>query len=64
MVEGRVRVVTDPAAAEIEPDEILVAHTTDPRWASVMFLASALVVDIGGLSATPPWWPASWAFPA
>jgi pyruvate, water dikinase len=25
-----------------------VAHTTDPAWAPVMFLAGGLVVDIGG----------------
>ena len=47
-VEARVRVVTDPADAELEPGEILVARTTDPSWASIMFLSSALVVDIGG----------------
>jgi pyruvate,water dikinase len=49
LVEGRARVVTDPADADMEPGEILVAHTTDPGWASLMFLAKALVVDIGGL---------------
>jgi phosphohistidine swiveling domain-containing protein len=49
VAEGPVRVVVDPADPEMEPGEILVAHTTDPAWASVMFLASALVVDIGGL---------------
>jgi pyruvate, water dikinase len=48
VVEGTVRVVTDPAETEMEDGEILVAHTTDPAWASVMFLARALVVDIGG----------------
>ena len=48
-VEGRVVVVTDPALAEVEPGDILVAHTTDPGWASIMFLCQALVVDIGGL---------------
>ena len=42
-------VVTDPASAEVEPGDILVAHTTDPSWASIMFLCQALVVDIGGL---------------
>jgi phosphohistidine swiveling domain-containing protein len=47
-VEGTVRVVTDPAAADIEPGEILVAPLTDPSWASIMFLSSALVVDVGG----------------
>ncbi|MEW6471495.1 MAG: PEP-utilizing enzyme [Actinomycetota bacterium] len=49
VVEGRVRVISDPAETEFEPGEILVAHTTDPSWASIMFLSSALVVDIGGL---------------
>ncbi|MGH8999043.1 MAG: PEP-utilizing enzyme, partial [Acidimicrobiia bacterium] len=49
VVEGRVVVVDDPATADVEPGDILVAHTTDPSWASIMFLAKALVVDIGGL---------------
>jgi pyruvate,water dikinase len=46
-VEGVVRIVTDPNFDNIEPDEILVAPTTDPSWASIMFVAAALVVDIG-----------------
>jgi pyruvate,water dikinase len=49
IVEGRAVVVLDPANAEIEPGDILIAHTTDPAWVSLMFLAGALVVDIGGL---------------
>ena len=49
IVEGRVVVMTDPSSAEFEPGDILVTHTTDPSWASIMFLAKALVVDIGGL---------------
>jgi pyruvate,water dikinase len=48
VVEGRARVVTDPSFADVEPDEILVAATTDPSWSSIMFISSALVVDIGG----------------
>jgi pyruvate,orthophosphate dikinase len=36
------------AADGIAPGEILVCRTTDPGWASVMMLASALVIDIGG----------------
>ena len=47
-VEGRARVVLDPADTDLEPDEILIAHYTDPSWASILFLASALVIDIGG----------------
>jgi pyruvate,water dikinase len=47
-IEGIARVVTDPAFADVEPDEILVAPTTDPSWASVMYISAGLVVDIGG----------------
>jgi pyruvate,water dikinase len=48
VVEGQVRVVTDPSFAEVGPDEILVAPVTDPSWSSIMFISSGLVVDIGG----------------
>jgi pyruvate, water dikinase len=48
VVEARVRVVLDPADTEMDEGDILVAHTTDPAWAPVMFLAGGLVVDIGG----------------
>jgi rifampicin phosphotransferase len=48
IVEGVARVVTDPSFSEVEPGEILVASTTDPSWAAVMLISSALVVDIGG----------------
>lgn len=49
VAEGPVRFVEDPAFAEVDEGEIIVCTTTDPSWASVLFLASALVVDIGGL---------------
>lgn len=49
VVEGRVVVAHDPADVEIEEGDILVAHTTDPAWVSLMFLSGALVVDVGGL---------------
>jgi len=48
VVEGTVRVVHDPTEVDVEPGEIIVAPTTDPSWAAVLFLATALVVDIGG----------------
>jgi phosphohistidine swiveling domain-containing protein len=48
VVEGVVRVVADPSFTDVEPDEVLVAPTTDPSWSSIMFISSALVVDIGG----------------
>ena len=47
--DGAVRVVLDPARVEaIDAGDVLVCHTTDPAWASLMFLAGALVVDVGG----------------
>jgi phosphohistidine swiveling domain-containing protein len=48
VVEGCARVVIDPDFDEVEPGEILVAASTDPSWASIMFISAALVVDIGG----------------
>lgn len=48
VVEGTVRLVHDPVFTEVEPGEIIVCPTTDPSWASVLFLSAALVVDIGG----------------
>ncbi len=49
IAEGTARVVTDAACgADLEPGEVLVCRATDPSWASIMFLASAMVVDVGG----------------
>lgn len=49
VVEGCARVVLDPSTAEpLEPGDILVCNNTDPSWASLFVLASALVTDIGG----------------
>jgi pyruvate,water dikinase len=48
IVEGRARVVLDAATSELEPGEVLVCETTDPSWASLFLVASALVIDIGG----------------
>lgn len=49
VIEGRVHVMTTPGADAIGEGDILVAHVTDPSWASVLFLAGGLVTDIGGL---------------
>jgi pyruvate,water dikinase len=48
VVEGRARVILSPDFDDVEPDEVLVAPTTDPSWASIIFISAALVVDIGG----------------
>src|SRR5205814_1163886 len=39
IVEGIAHVITDPGTAEVERGQILVAETTDPSWAAVMFVA-------------------------
>jgi phosphohistidine swiveling domain-containing protein len=49
VASGRARVVTDPAAAHIEPGDILVAERTDPGWVMLFPLAAGLVVERGSL---------------
>ncbi|AIJ25658.1 hypothetical protein [Amycolatopsis methanolica] len=40
-VEGRARVVRDPAATELDDGDILVCETTDPSWVSLFLVAGA-----------------------
>jgi len=47
-VTGRVRVITDPVGARLEPGEILVAPSTDPGWTPLFLTAGALVMEMGG----------------
>jgi phosphohistidine swiveling domain-containing protein len=48
-IEGRAVVVVDPLDVDqVQDGDILVCHTTDPSWASLFFLVSACVIDIGG----------------
>ncbi len=49
IIEGRVRVVLDPANAQLEPGEILVAPYTDPGWTPLFLHAGGLVMEVGGL---------------
>lgn len=49
-VEGRVRVVVDPNAAELEEGEILVCKATDPSYGTLFMLAAGVVIDIGAPS--------------
>jgi pyruvate,water dikinase len=49
VVEGRARVVLDPARAGLEPGEILVAPFTDPGWTPLFTQAAGLVMEVGGL---------------
>jgi pyruvate,water dikinase len=47
-VTGPARVVLDPAAAHLEPGEILVAPSTDPGWTPLFLTAGGLVMEMGG----------------
>jgi pyruvate,water dikinase len=50
VAEGRARVVVGPDDPNgLEDGEVLVAETTNPSYASFFLVASAVVVDIGGL---------------
>ena len=49
MVEGRARVVSDMAQAELGPDDVLVTAYTDPSWTPVFLTIAGLVTEVGGL---------------
>src|SRR5439155_26365960 len=49
VVRGRVRVVTDPTAADLEAGTILVAEHTDPGWIMVFPSALGVLVERGSL---------------
>ena len=48
-VEGRARVILDPAEAGLEPGDILVTAYTDPSWTPAFVAIRALVTEVGGL---------------
>nr|WP_271213658.1 PEP-utilizing enzyme [Rhodococcus wratislaviensis]GLK40863.1 hypothetical protein GCM10017611_77380 [Rhodococcus wratislaviensis] len=48
IAEGRPRIATDPGDLDFDDGDILVCRTTDPSWASLIMVAGALVVDVGG----------------
>lgn len=47
-VTGPARVILDPAGAQLEPGEILVAPSTDPGWTPLFLTAGGLVMEMGG----------------
>jgi pyruvate,water dikinase len=49
LVEGRARVVLDPATAVLEADDILVTVFTDPSWTPLFVGIKGLVTEVGGL---------------
>lgn len=48
-VEGRARVLTQLAGAEIEPGDILVTTSTDPSWSILFVSVRGVVTEVGGL---------------
>jgi pyruvate,water dikinase len=49
VAEGIVRVVLDPASAQLAPGEILVCPGTDPAWTPLFMAAGGLVTEVGGM---------------
>ncbi len=49
VVEAVVRVVHDPASAELLPGEVLVCRGTDPAWTPLFLTAGGLVTEVGGM---------------
>jgi phosphoenolpyruvate synthase/pyruvate phosphate dikinase len=48
-VEGRARVILDPAEADLEAGDILVTTYTDPSWTPLFVAIKGLVTEVGGL---------------
>ncbi|MFI2230630.1 rifamycin-inactivating phosphotransferase [Nocardia testacea] len=48
-VEGRARVISDMAQADLEPGDILVTAYTDPSWTPLFVAITGLVTEVGGL---------------
>ena len=48
-VEGRARVVTEMARADLEAGDILVTAYTDPSWTPLFVTVAGLVTEVGGL---------------
>ncbi|WP_278261940.1 rifamycin-inactivating phosphotransferase [Nocardia sp. AG03] len=48
-IEGRARVVTDIARADLDPGDILVTAYTDPSWTPLFVAVAGLVTEVGGL---------------
>lgn len=48
-IEGRARVVSDIAEADLESGDILVTAYTDPSWTPLFVAIAGLVTEVGGL---------------
>jgi phosphohistidine swiveling domain-containing protein len=50
VIAGRVKVVTDPNAGDLEEGDILVCKSTDPSYGTLFMLAAGVVIDVGAPS--------------
>jgi pyruvate,water dikinase len=49
IAEGAVRIIIDPTDTDdINEGDVLVCRATDPSWATLFYLACAVVTDLGG----------------
>jgi pyruvate,water dikinase len=48
-VQGHAKIVDDPALADIQSSDILIAKNTDPGWTPIMSIVRGMVVEEGGL---------------
>jgi pyruvate,water dikinase len=49
IIEGRARVISDMAKADLEAGDILVTAFTDPSWSPLFVAIAGLVTEVGGL---------------
>lgn len=50
-VTGRARIVYDPGeAGDLEPDDILVVHTTDPSWTPLFLSVGGVICNVGAVA--------------
>jgi len=48
---GTARVIMDPSdASSLQPDDVMIAPTTDPSWTPLFMTASAVVVNVGAVA--------------
>ena len=48
-VSGRAKIVDDPAHADIQKGDILIAKNTDPGWTPILSIVGGMVMEEGGL---------------
>ena len=51
IVTGRAKIVLDPGhAGDLEPDDIMVVHTTDPSWTPLFLSVAGVVCNVGAVA--------------